>query len=322
MLTTDPEYDCLGAKTDKKYNNYGRNYIWFAALGAADLVEARTESSGQIIKVPLSHNIQGCSQETIEHTQHIESISELCISREKLIYQALPKNPNILDCLAITDRGILLPYHELGNVRDYLQHQQVTTYLRDRWIKNAIDAITVLHIHTHSVIHADISPRNFLVADDLSIKLCDFAGSAISDLEPFVQEEDRYRISPWSPRTFKTDIFALGCLVYELSTGLRPYHDIDDLEEVGRRYAVQTFPSLDGLRYQDIIYKCWTCQYETVEILRGDYDRCIGHGNGLDEWPGWRVKSSLLETPFISLVLGIVSAGSIFFWSYQRRSRQ
>ncbi|CAP96193.1 Pc21g12960 [Penicillium rubens Wisconsin 54-1255] len=121
----------------------------------------------------------------------------------------------------------------------------------DRWIKSAIDAIAT--IHEYGVIHSDISARNFLVADDLSIQLRDFAGSSINGLESLVEEETRYLSSPSSssvssPRTIQTDLFALGSFIYQVSTGARPFADIDD-EEVERLYAAQTFPSLDGLGY-------------------------------------------------------------------------
>ncbi|KAL4934734.1 kinase-like domain-containing protein [Aspergillus oleicola] len=192
--------------------------IGFIALGSAGAIFQ--DSKGQVIKTTLKHDVKGCSRQVIEHVRHIESISEICIDREKTIYKALPKHPRILDCLETKEKSLYFPFCRLGNLRDYLQHNEIDNNIRDRWVRNAIDSIAV--IHAYGVIHADISPRNFLVADDLSIKLCDFAGSAIGDLPPLVEEEDRYRISPLSPRNFKTDLFALGCLVYEISTGIRP----------------------------------------------------------------------------------------------------
>lgn len=174
--------------------------MFFHRAGSAGAIFQ--DSNGQVLNTTLKHNPDGCSQHVIEHTQHIESISELCIDREKFIYQTLPKSAYILDCLYMERIGLRFPYYQLGNLREYLQHNQIDNHIRDRWIGNAINAVTF--IHTHGVIHADISPRNFLVADDLSIQLCDFAGSAIGDLRPLVEEEDRYRISPLSPRTFQT----------------------------------------------------------------------------------------------------------------------
>lgn len=117
----------------------------------------------------------------------------------------------------------------------------------------------IITIHTYGIIHSDISARNFLVDDDLSIKLCNFAGSRINDLESLVGEESAYHSSPSLPRTFKTDIFALGSLIYEISTGIRPFAGIDD-DEIEKRYTAQ----------QDIISKCWRSQCRSVEAPKRD----------------------------------------------------
>jgi serine/threonine protein kinase len=140
---------------------------------------------------------------------------------------------------------------------------------RDRWIQNAVDAIAT--IHACGIVHSDISPRNFLVTDHLSIQLCDFAGSRINDLHSLVEEETRYRLplSPSSPRTAITDLFALDSFIYEISTGTSPFPDLDD-DEIERRYASQVFPSLDSLEYHTVISKCWKSQYSSADMLKGD----------------------------------------------------
>lgn len=187
----------------------------------------------------------------------------------------------------IGDRGLQFPYHLLGNFRGYLLNcnADIPSHLRDQWINNAVDAIAL--VHAHGVVHADISPRNFLVAEDLSIKLCDLAGSAIGDLRALVGEEDRYNASSWTPRTLQTDLFALSSMIYEISTGRRPYDEIPDSddEEVQRRFAAQIFPCLDGFKYREIISKCWTFQYASIEQLRSDLDRRVTETNGRVE-PG------------------------------------
>ncbi|KAJ5783774.1 uncharacterized protein N7518_009451 [Penicillium psychrosexuale] len=277
----------------------------FIAVGAAGAV---FEDSNGVIKIPITHNLTGCSESTIKTMQHISYISDLCITREKLIYQTLPKNPNILDCVDITEQGLHFPYYRFGDLRTYLRDNKPSEDIRQKWIKNAIDAITF--IHSHGVVHCDISPRNFLVADDLSIKLCDFAGSVISDMEAYVEEEDRYRLAPWTPRSFKTDLFALGCLIYELSGGTRPYDEIEDVKEVARLYASQNFPNLDGFKYQDLIYKSWTSAYTTVDMLREDYYRIEN-----PDTVSAGLASSLLWKPVVASVFGAICFGSVVFWA-------
>ncbi|RJE18117.1 Protein tyrosine kinase, partial [Aspergillus sclerotialis] len=203
----------------------------------------------------------------------------------------------------------------------YMQRNEIRNNTRDKWIQNAIGAVAL--IHSYGVIHADISPRNFLVAEDLSIKLCDFAGSIIGDLEPLVEEEDRYRISPWSPRTFKTDLFALGCLIYEISTGVRPYNEIDDHEEIERLYSANLFLNLEGLRYGDVINKCWTFQYSSAGMLQEDFSLCFTRGKGLDGPSSKRhLLPNLFQSLSIGMAVGFVSAFSVCFWIYRKRTCQ
>lgn len=283
---------------------------------------------GEVVKAPLKHNVKGCSEDVVKSIQNEEDFSEVCINREKLVYNSLPKNPNILDCIAITEQGLRFPFMRLGNLRDYMQshNNQFDSYIRDQWITSAASAIAILH--SHGIVHADISTRNFLVADDLSIKLCDFSGSKIGDLEPFVEEEDRYRVSPWTARSTMTDIFALGCLIFEISTGLRPYNEIDDehYEEIERRYAAQEFPCLDGLRYQNIIYKCWTSQYASVDQIVQDISSCIEGGNGKDTSSSETgLGHHLIHLPsssFIVPALALLTVSSAMFWLYRIQSRR
>lgn len=285
----------------------GANFI---ALGQAGAVFH--DDNGIVNKIPIVHDFTGCDEAAIIHHRHLEYISDVCITREKLIYQTLPKNSNILDCLKISDCGLYFPYHQLGDLRTYLSDHQVSQDTRGRWIKNAIDAIAF--VHSHGVVHADIGPRNFLVADDLSLKLCDFAGSVIigDDMESYVAEEDRYRLAPGSPRSFTTDLFALGCLIYEISSGSPPYDGIDT-EKVTELYAIKRFPSLKGLRYRSLIENCWNSTYTTASMLQDDFDH-YEHDNG--RAPTFSVWGRDLLMP----VLCTFCFGSVIFLANQMRT--
>ena len=78
------------------------------------------------------------------------------------------------------------------------------------------------------MVHADLSARNFLVTDDWNIQICDFGGSGVQDLSYIAEEEDHYRVFSGTPRLIQTDVFALGCLVYEIAVGRKPYEEIGE----------------------------------------------------------------------------------------------
>lgn len=123
-----------------------------ASLHSAQRGPSSRQAMIRFSKHPSSTMSPGASHQVVEHAEHRENFSELCINREKLIYQALPKHPNILECLTITERGVQFPYPKFGSLRDYLQNNQATMHTRQQWIKNAIDAVAL--IHSYGVIHA------------------------------------------------------------------------------------------------------------------------------------------------------------------------
>ncbi|KAL4803354.1 kinase-like domain-containing protein [Aspergillus unguis] len=239
------------------------------AFGSAGMICRNSSNDVEVLKSPLRHDLSRCSEDTVMHMKEEEAFSLACIHREKAIFGMLPKHDNVIECLGITDSGIRLQYMHNGNLRDYTRknHAQLDDRTKETWVRNAVSAVEF--IHQHSVIHGDISARNFLVADDLSIKLCDFAGSGIGDMPADVEEEDRYRISPESPRSIQTDLFALGCLIFEITVGLRPYEEINDeeWEQIAEKYERGIFPPTEGLKYGDIIHKCWTMQYKAANEL-------------------------------------------------------
>ncbi len=88
--------------------------------------------------------------------------------------------------------------------------------------------------------HRDIKPENILLNEFLVVKLCDFGWSAV-----FNESENRETLCGtyeyMAPEVFqqkkqtkKTDIWALGILLYELFHGCAPYRG-DRLDAVYQR---------------------------------------------------------------------------------------
>jgi serine/threonine protein kinase len=182
----------------------------------------------------------------------------------------LGEHKGILPCLQITDSGLVFPYLKNGNLRHFLcnSRELITFSTKLDWIQTALRSIEF--IHSKDVLQADISARNFLVANDLSLSLCDFAGSTVGTRKNLVRPETRYeKVRGTEPIDISVDseVFAIGSLIYEISTGKRPYDEIED-DEVENLFSQRVFPTTNGLYFGGIIDNCWLGQYKSVaEIL-------------------------------------------------------
>ncbi len=100
-------------------------------------------------------------------------------------------------------------------------------------IANVLDQLgaALSHLHQGGVVHLDVTPRNVLITDDGLLKLIDFglAQSAGTVQEPIggstfgtaaYLAPEQATGEPVGPAT---DVYALGCVVYELLTGTPPF---------------------------------------------------------------------------------------------------
>jgi serine/threonine-protein kinase len=145
------------------------------------------------------------------------------------------KHPNIVRCYgggrAGSQRFIameLVTGGTLSNVihrRSRLNWEQTIDY--GLQICSALD-----HAHSHGIIHRDLKPSNLLLTEDDKIKLSDFGLARDMDASALTatgrtmgtyayMAPEQIRGSP--PISHKTDLYALGCVFFEMLTGKRPF---------------------------------------------------------------------------------------------------
>lgn len=223
--------------------------------------------------------------------------------------------------------------HASYMVLDYVEGRTLRAYLAERGrlpvdevLRIAFQLVDALrYVHERGVIHRDLKPDNVLVGHDGHITLTDF-GIALrlnsrrltfSHLSNAVGTPDY--MAPEQVRgqrgDARTDVYALGVMLYELLTGVVPYPTQDALEAMRRK--VETDPPLVRRLRPDtppaleaIIYRCLRRRpeerYPSMAALAHDlanldqvaipdrYERDIAPPAPLGDLPPWRTSLPIL----------------------------
>ena len=163
------------------------------------------------------------------------SLSDTRISRKEAVPLAKMKHPNIVafeeSFEAEGHLYIVMEYCDGGDLMQRIKHQRGKLFPEDtilHWFTQV--CLGVNHIHKKRVLHRDIKSKNIFLTHDGKVKLGDF-GSARLLLSPMVfactYVGTPYYVPPeiWEnmPYNYKSDIWSLGCILYELCTLKHPF---------------------------------------------------------------------------------------------------
>ncbi|XP_055848646.1 serine/threonine-protein kinase Nek5 [Episyrphus balteatus] len=169
--------------------------------------------------------------------------TELKMIREEVYIISQLKHPRIIKFLQSFVQGevvnIIMEYAPGGTMRTIidnhikkpLTHNELQAYFCDM-----LSGLEYLHIR--HVIHRDLKPENLLLDKNNRIKIADFGIALIhsSHAKKMDALGTPYYLAPEILRgyqcDFKADVWSLGCILYEMCSGLGPFSFADTMREL------------------------------------------------------------------------------------------
>ncbi|PVF99438.1 kinase-like protein [Serendipita vermifera] len=210
------------------------------------------------------------------------------LRREILIWSQLD-HPNITPLLGIalfselSDlQAMVTPWYEHGSAFHYLKENRPCALERIELAIGVANGLQYLHQLTPVVVHADLKPVNILIDDQKRPRICDFglshmidqANTGLTTTTPhmatlrytaheIISREDDEGFSP----STASDVFSLGCVIYEVMTGNLPYRSCKSNQQLMRMTLNGEQPASRPMqrkttnekedRLWDLMENCW-----------------------------------------------------------------
>ena len=163
-------------------------------------------------------------------------------------------HPNIVTVLDVgrSDQGVYLVQEFLSGQTLARRLETGALPLREALQIGVALARGLAHAHAHGVVHRDLKPENVQLCEDGQVKLLDLGMAAAlgrrkldGGTPAFMAPEQ----ADGAPEDERTDVYALGVLLYRMLTGVAPV-EVDPLgrpRSISRGLAVELAPTLGHL---------------------------------------------------------------------------
>ncbi len=241
--------------------------LGFGSFGEVWLMQERSKEALAVAKVPHSPKL---------NTKFL---------REAAILKRLAGHPNAVQLVEVIKEDgriiIIQEYVEGATLQEHMD-QGMESAARE---KGFLDLLAVVsYAHEQNIMHRDIKPENIIITRTGVLKLLDFGtgkdmtrrniSSTVIGSRPFMAPEQIMGKS-----RLASDVWALGVILYTLSTGCLPFYDdnekqlMDMILEVEPEAPRNLEPGLPEA-LEAILLKClqkdWNRRYRSAVELRDD----------------------------------------------------
>jgi eukaryotic-like serine/threonine-protein kinase len=252
---------------------------------------------------------------------------DLARFRREIEIVAHLQHPHIL---ALHDSGeaagllyFVMPYVEGGSLRGWLKGDvQLPAVEAFRIASEVADALD--YAHRHDVVHRDIKPENILLQDGHGI-VADFGIARAVTRATGAEALTRTTVAIGTPLYMspeqalggreldgRSDIYSLGCVLYEMLTGTPPFGGRSAQEVIGRRFTL-TPPSVRS-RQRQIPRHVDKAIAKAMALDPKDRFQTAGaFARALREPRAWPLPVSLPRRRAVYLSLAVLAAAAAFF---------
>lgn len=194
-----------------------------------------------------------------------------------------------------------------GSLYDCLDQQPMDPQTVLKIIYQASKAVA--HLHSQNINHRDIKVENFLIGTDGVLKLCDFGSATLESHSPDVNWSTQQRnnleellqkfttpmyrapeqLDTWNNYHIgiKTDVWALGCVLFCLCYKKHPFEDGAKLRIINGNYTIPSDSRFNC--FADIIKGCFVVDPSG----RFDVSMILERLGAISETMGWPLKGPL-----------------------------
>ena len=204
-------------------------------------------------------------------------------------------HPNIVSIYDVGEdedmHYIVMEYIKGKTLKQYIQEFSPLSSARSVHIMKQLTS-AIAHAHENGIIHRDIKPQNILMDEEGNVKITDFGIATSLGATSYTQTNSVigtvHYLSPEQARgglaTMKSDIYALGIVLYELLTGELPFSGESAVSIALKHLQAETpsvreFDATIPQSVENIVLKATakdaSHRYANAEEMQEDLETCL-----------------------------------------------